>query len=1407
MVAQGQRTLTDLFDYVRNLLDSSKWVVGTSGSQPGFTRYGADANNFIELGIDPFGRSNPVWKYLDTDAAVTNTDGGFTTAQVAVNPAYTYRFILFLKRSSATDGISYLGMYSNGSAHVLTLAGADNTNPYFWNGDLPVADRWYAIISYVHGQNTAVVSSIGGVYDTVTGVKVASCTDFKWKPGTSQAQMRTYLLSSTVLGNAAWAWNPIIEICDGGEQPIETLFAGKASDFQLTQMASDGIITPQEKTLVLGRWCEIVNDVARTTAIPTAYNGTIGDGRFKTLRDRAYGLGIWTPTTASTAAKNFYDAAEGLRAYLFGTPGVILSTSWASNITITKTTWLTLWMTFESTADALQTAITTAAQAQSVVFLTSLATAGNYTGQLGVFRGQIYRWTGSAWENQDASLPTDIPAFYLSFEDIVENKAIDNSGKYRHGTISGAVVTDGVSGKGLFLNGTSDYVIPTPCWQNATEFSFSCWARRDAYNQYQSLFSDYESGNRNILCGYENPSGTLTFYCGSGITTRAISTPANSMDGSLHHWVFMFKGSTFMRIYRDGEKVAEGTTTIPASVAAVYSASYRIGSYASGYFFQGMIDEPIMYLRAISESEVRGLYLTKAIPRHYTKSEYMLDLMADDSVITKAEKIAKLPDWCAIIDNSDMSSAVPSAYDGTVAQGRFKTLRDAAHAVGVWTPGTASTPSKDFYDAVEALRFYLFGTPGVFAVATWDASITIVPATWRSVWSAVSRTADALQSRIAEAQPHGYLGRFTTDHPTPRNHDDWWLIYSPAPMRGIYYDNAGTPTKIDGTTTDQRLLAKRAEAMQDVAWAEANGYGYSDDYGFQEIFRDIAVLRAVVKSLMAEDLVLLGQLRSGYDKDGGVLNKLTNSDWSQYGISGWMTGWTVSGVNNGFISSINATGWTLGNETSIISKNSNNTAWLSNTTWTGSPGTAPWSVLATHSTYYIPVLPGERYCASVYIGAHRSHGSVGIMAYDSSKNWVSAYFGKDNDAAGYMTTYPEGFTGGPTLEGYKRVRSVMTIPAGVAYIGIGLYKSDTYESGFTDSYTFFTRPMLEKVEAGIDDPSDWVRNNKGIFIDADGNVYGANCSFENGSFSGTIDATNGIFKGLLKSTLLDQQKGITARTLAPPTKTHWTMGDFNALFSCAAGSAYDTTGTYNGQSITKLGKFTTASYVKNGTTTIDTFGVFDFRNYAFSIYEPGSSTILRQSSSILNYWQGSAWINTLAASDLPQNIDIVISNSSFNGKTIQKLNFNLSRIILTASDSSTITIDPASYYSYTQTLAVPDQGAEKLVVNGTIDATVGTIKAEYYDGANYRGYIKCADHTLICYGSNETNNTTITFPHSFASAQYSFTSTIISSSNYVFSTQITARSASQVSINKRWMNGLSNGAATEPITYIAIGRW
>ena len=185
----------------------------------------------------------------------------------------------------------------------------------------------------------------------------------------------------------------------------------------------------------------------------------------------------------------------------------------------------------------------------------------------------------------------------------------DVSGNGNHGQAFGGVeVVDSEMGKAFQFDGVNDYILDNSItYENATEWSFSAWVKKNSYDLYQSIYSDDGgTGNRNIRLGDMGNVGVMRFIAGSGSSIAILDATGNAL-GELIHWAFTFKSGEYMRIYKNGVIVAEKTTGVPASIAAAHSNRY-IGRYLN-YYFTGLIAHPKMFKRALSPSEIKTLYM------------------------------------------------------------------------------------------------------------------------------------------------------------------------------------------------------------------------------------------------------------------------------------------------------------------------------------------------------------------------------------------------------------------------------------------------------------------------------------------------------------------------------------------------------------------------------------------------------------------------------------------------------------------------------------------------------------------------------------------------------------------------------------------------------------------------------
>lgn len=210
-----------------NILVPSKWVVGSTGGQTGFTEnpVSATGSNQIIISTGPDGQPRPVWRAVSGTATTANAEGGWNTASFPVNHLKAYRFSVWIRCSSGTTGSHYLGV---GASTVNDLGGGVNSNPYFVTGPRSalVQGRWYLLVGFVFPSSWASAQqNFGGLYDGTTGARVAAGTDYRWVSGQTTSYHRSYQFYTTAAGTIQDFFAPRVDLCDGSEMPLHALLA------------------------------------------------------------------------------------------------------------------------------------------------------------------------------------------------------------------------------------------------------------------------------------------------------------------------------------------------------------------------------------------------------------------------------------------------------------------------------------------------------------------------------------------------------------------------------------------------------------------------------------------------------------------------------------------------------------------------------------------------------------------------------------------------------------------------------------------------------------------------------------------------------------------------------------------------------------------------------------------------------------------------------------------------------------------------------------------------------------------------------------------------------------------------------------------------------------------------------
>jgi hypothetical protein len=207
----------------------------------------------------------------------------------------------------------------------------------------------------------------------------------------------------------------------------------------------------------------------------------------------------------------------------------------------------------------------------------------------------------------------------------LENDANDSSGNGLDGTIVGdPMFVEGAIGMGLQLDGVDDYVDlgNDPLFDLTEQVTLSLWVNTQDIGTSQNNPWLGKGDTSYMIKGHRDGNQIEFFiYDGTWITAHADVGP--EFNGEWHHAAGTYDGQQLI-IYVDGE-VAVTSDHVGGITPNTYDVAIGTNTQASGRFSESIIDEAIVYNRALSAGEIRYL----AGFRSYTYDGDVLDAMWD----------------------------------------------------------------------------------------------------------------------------------------------------------------------------------------------------------------------------------------------------------------------------------------------------------------------------------------------------------------------------------------------------------------------------------------------------------------------------------------------------------------------------------------------------------------------------------------------------------------------------------------------------------------------------------------------------------------------------------------------------------------------------------------------------------
>jgi hypothetical protein len=213
---------------------------------------------------------------------------------------------------------------------------------------------------------------------------------------------------------------------------------------------------------------------------------------------------------------------------------------------------------------------------------------------------------------RDQSIRTGLAGFWA-----FDGSAQDSSGNGNHGTVNGATPTTGHFGQVYDFDGTDDYidVAHSGSLDIANEITIAGWVNPDDVTNPVRLVAKRSQAD---VGGYVlesstsviNPGDSFVMWLDIGGTWEEVPSTTEAVQASWFHVAGTYDG-TQMKIYVNG--ILENNVDQAGAIDSI-NAPLAIGAIdaeapLAPNFFDGAIDEPVVFDRALSKSEVQSIML------------------------------------------------------------------------------------------------------------------------------------------------------------------------------------------------------------------------------------------------------------------------------------------------------------------------------------------------------------------------------------------------------------------------------------------------------------------------------------------------------------------------------------------------------------------------------------------------------------------------------------------------------------------------------------------------------------------------------------------------------------------------------------------------------------------------------
>jgi len=202
------------------------------------------------------------------------------------------------------------------------------------------------------------------------------------------------------------------------------------------------------------------------------------------------------------------------------------------------------------------------------------------------------------------------PVAHLELDETAGSVASDSSLYGHDGVLMNMDDSDwvpGRTGNGLDFDGVNDYVaVDNICtWMAEGDVTVSAWVKAGALNPNMQFMIgiNASNGDNRLLLGTQAGSTVLTLFDGA-----FHDTTATVIDNTWHHIAYVLEDSSdTITVYVDGSEVLSFASTASIAATDLLSLGQKYSGTTPNYFYSGLLDDVMVYNRALSETEIATL--------------------------------------------------------------------------------------------------------------------------------------------------------------------------------------------------------------------------------------------------------------------------------------------------------------------------------------------------------------------------------------------------------------------------------------------------------------------------------------------------------------------------------------------------------------------------------------------------------------------------------------------------------------------------------------------------------------------------------------------------------------------------------------------------------------------------------